>query len=656
MAADMLRRCLVLLCLSASSLRYATACTSLAMGRKATADGSVIVSQSEDGDDLADPRILYVPARDYPPGAMAPVYYTDGPFPRWVSKDLGRGYEPNKETGPNVTAPIGYIPQVAHTFAYWDSNYAIINEHNVGIGESTCSAMFHTCAKGDTRGCEAGRTAGEAILDSRMLTSFALERATTARQAIEIMGSLAYEYGFYGTHDPNGDGESLMVGDATEAWVFHILADPTGTKALWAARRVPDDSFTVVSNMFTIREVDVTDTENCLASPNIYSVAEERGWWKQGEPLDFTKVYSNGEYGSQYYAGRRMWRALSLAAPSLQLPAEYHDLRYDRGWPWAVKPDQLLKRQDIFNIYRDWYAGTKFDMTKGLAAGFGGTPDRFDTGSEVKGAWERTIALYRTNAIKLVQLHSVTADLPRAMAGVAWVAPGPGHYTPFLPIPSGMDTPLRSLSDITPLHFSKNAFNWQARRVMMTAQIRFDHMHPLVAAKQEEVEAAAEAALNAAREMLVHVPAEYLKYSHWTKGIVEHTKKALDIWQQLPDDMLIRFADNSDISRISKQPNTPVGGGGWDENTASLSYPAWWLRAVGYNKGPPPIPVETQCPPMCPGADSAQQLLEEGERTRSSMLVLALSSVSFFIVFGFVKRLSSSCSTKDTATSPYTLL
>merc|ERR1719158_2806297 len=156
---------------------------------------------------------------------MAPVYYSDGPFPRWVSDDLGPGYRPNAMTGPNLTVPIGYIPQVSHTFAYWDANYAIINERNVAIGESTCSAMFHTCAKGDTRGCEPGRTTGEAILDSRMLTMFALERATTAREAIEIMGSLAWEYGFYGTHDGNGHGESLMVGDPEEAWVFHILAD-----------------------------------------------------------------------------------------------------------------------------------------------------------------------------------------------------------------------------------------------------------------------------------------------------------------------------------------------------------------------------------------------------------------------------------------------
>jgi len=46
------------------------------------------------------------------------------------------------------------------------------------------------------------------------------ERAKTAREAIQIMGSLAEEFGFKGEYTP---GKGLSVGDPNEVWLFHIL-------------------------------------------------------------------------------------------------------------------------------------------------------------------------------------------------------------------------------------------------------------------------------------------------------------------------------------------------------------------------------------------------------------------------------------------------
>ena len=84
---------------------------------------------------------------------------------------------------------IGSIPEVSHTFAYIEGAYGIINEHQVAMGESTCPARFWT--KPVTQG-------GEALFDVGELSRIALQRAQTAREAIQLMGDLAVQYGYYG--------------------------------------------------------------------------------------------------------------------------------------------------------------------------------------------------------------------------------------------------------------------------------------------------------------------------------------------------------------------------------------------------------------------------------------------------------------------------
>ena len=61
----------------------------------------------------------------------------------------------------------------------------------------------------------------------------------------------------------------VNVGDANEAWVMHVMPDPTSLSAIWVAQRVPDDHVTVVMNMFTIRDVNLSDTRNFMGSKNM---------------------------------------------------------------------------------------------------------------------------------------------------------------------------------------------------------------------------------------------------------------------------------------------------------------------------------------------------------------------------------------------------
>lgn len=559
------------------SLPLSYGCTVFAAGRKATKDGSVLVSHSDDGEITNDARLIYIPPMDHAPGSRRPIFYTAEVFPRYLGDAQGPGYKPNLDTaGYNISMPIGHIDQVAHTYGFQSGTYGVLNEHGVSVGESTCSAAFGTCGRGSSVGCEPGRKVGEALMSIDTLSYIAAERCRSAREAVELMGRLASEHGFYGPPDAfEGSGESLIVADPDEAWAFQILSDPSGTSAIWAAKRLPDTDVTVVANMYTIRVVDPDDKNNYILSPNLFDIAWKQGWLKAGEPLDFTLVYSGGEYSHKYYSGRRMWGAFRRAARSLTLPDEYEDIRYKPVYPWSVKPDTLVTHHDLIAWHRDWYAGTKYDMTKGLQAGPFGTPDRFATVSSVKGHWERSIALYRTNAVYVQHLRHPSVDLPKGTASVAWYGAGPAHYTPFVPIPSGVTQSLRPLQVVDPKKFEPASMNWATRKVMDICQIRWDRMHPLVEEAQRKSEEAGESLM--ARLRSASTTEEVLNHA-----IDAHAESTLQAWHELAMKLIFNFTDNSDMKTMEP-----------------LSYPSEWLKGVGYKDGPPDIPVEDQCPPKC---------------------------------------------------------
>ena len=418
--------------------RVIKGCTTLAVGSSATVDGSVMATHSNDGEGTTDPRLVRVPARDHNPGDERPIWESPETYPRYVGYERGPSiyFPENCQAGKYNCAsfePIGYIPQVNHTFAYFEQTYGTMNEKQVALSESTCSSVFVARAL--------NKVGGGALLSIDQLSQIAMERASTAREAVQLMGALGEQYGFYGPSASfEGGAESLMVSDPKEAWVFHILADPTGTSAIWAAARVPDDSVAVVSskkggsnttaffvaatvldikhdpllpatvhslscfhpfihssihsyqvaNMFSIREMDLADSANFLGRMDMWDLAEEQGLYTPGEPKDFTRTFSDGEYAHKYYSGRRMWGVFRLLAPDVDLPAEYDNLKNDKPYPFAVPVSKRVSTQDIMAVMRDWYEGTPYSTAEGIAGGDFATPDRFNPDAKdlsVEGSW-----------------------------------------------------------------------------------------------------------------------------------------------------------------------------------------------------------------------------------------------------------------------------
>jgi dipeptidase len=132
----------------------------------------------------------------------------------------------------------------------------------------------------------------------------------------------------------------------------------------------------IIANSFVIREID-PKSDNFMFSPNMFDVAERNGLWSRasGKKLDFLPTFGPQRSHSEY-STRRVWRVLSQVAPSLNLPSVTDG--YGDDYPFSVKAERVLTPEDLMAFNRDHYEGTPYDLTKGLAAGPYGDPNRFD--------------------------------------------------------------------------------------------------------------------------------------------------------------------------------------------------------------------------------------------------------------------------------------
>jgi len=135
-----------------------------------------------------DWRMVYVPARDHLPGARRKVF--DGShtqYPRIVDPERAEAYQPVEGMqGPKL---LGSIPQVEHTYALWENTYGLMNEHGLGLGESTAAGRLVG---------ESSAVGGDAMFSIGTLMAIALERCKTARCAIQTMGDLGSAHGSLG--------------------------------------------------------------------------------------------------------------------------------------------------------------------------------------------------------------------------------------------------------------------------------------------------------------------------------------------------------------------------------------------------------------------------------------------------------------------------
>jgi|LauGreSBDMM110SN_4_FD.fasta_scaffold156342_1 dipeptidase len=187
-----------------------------------------------------------------------------------------------------------------------------------------------------------------------------------------------------------------------------------------------------------------------MYSSNIFDVAKRQNIFTEiNGQLDFLKTFAPPRAHSAY-ATRRVWRVFNLAAPSVNIPP-FTDA-YGSDYPFSVKVDKQLTPQNLMDFNRDHYEGTQFDLTKGIAAGPYGDPNRFDMAAQpadnltiidiLQGSYERSISLFRTS----YSFVACARNVPDIFAFI-WFS----QYAPS----SSTYAPIYIASEIIPLSYTR---------------------------------------------------------------------------------------------------------------------------------------------------------------------------------------------------------
>lgn len=395
-------------------------CTNLIVSKGASTDGSIMITYNADAGGFMEP-LRFQPAKDHPAGAMLEVYEWDS------GKYLGK------------------IKQVAHTYKVIGN----MNEHQVTIGETTFTGREELK---DSTG----------IMDYGSLIYVTLERAKTAREAIDIIINLCEEYGYHST------GESFSIGDKNEVWVMDLIGKGIGKKGInYVAVKVPDGYISAHANQSRIREFPMNDPENCIYNKDIVQFAIDMKYYdpkKDGE-FKFADAFNPIEPNGLLACEGRVWSLFRRAAPSQNFSSDYWRCVVGaEPYPLFVKPDKKLSVKDAINLMRDHFEGTEFDMTKGLAAGPYGCPYRWkplgwklDGDTNTKYIWERPISTQQTAFAFCSQARS---SMPDEIGGIFWYGVDDSYTTVYNPLYVGMKYPPEIFSKYAISEFSLESGFW----------------------------------------------------------------------------------------------------------------------------------------------------------------------------------------------------
>lgn len=415
----------IILSLIALVSMSAFACTNVIVGKKASADGSVFVSYNADSYGMYGNLYRHV-GGTHAKGEMRKIYDWDS----------------NKY--------LGEIPQAERTY----NVVGQMNENQVSITETTFGGREELA---DSTG----------LIDYGSLIYIALERSTSARNAIEIMTSLVEKYGYY------SEGETFSICDKNEAWVMEMMGKGPGSKgAVWVAIRIPDDCVCAHANQSRITRFNMKDKQNVLFAKDVVKFARAKGLFNGKNDADFSfrDAYAPIDFSGVRYCDTRAWSIFNRLCDGMDKYIEYAkgntvgsaDPAAIKEMPLYMKPKQPVKLQDVMACMRDHYEGTPFYIQNEIGAGpynmpYRPTPLSFEVDGK-KYFNERPISTQQTSFCFVGQMRS---QYPDCIGGVVWFTNDDPNMAPFVPIYCGVSEVPKCFQRIDGVQ-DDVTFNWES--------------------------------------------------------------------------------------------------------------------------------------------------------------------------------------------------
>lgn len=499
----------------------AGACTNVIITPGASADGSSIVSYAADSHTLYG-ELYFTPAGRFRPGARLQI----------------REWDTQK--------PLGSIEQVSSTF----QTVGNMNEHQLTIAETTWGGREELVDP-------------EGIMDYGSLIYVTLQRARTAREAIETIVNLANTYGY------PSSGETFSIADTREAWIMDLVGKGEGNKGIvWVARRIPDGYICAHANQARITTFPLDDPQNCIYAPDVISLAREKGWFEGDDSeFSFRDAYNPLNFSGARGCDARAWSAFNILCDGIftyeengkeiSRPADDW-LEYAMGYdldgemPLFVKPSRKISMKDVADVMRDHFEGTPMDMTQDIGAGGNALPYRWrPMDFEWEGSTytnERAIATQQTGFWFVAQSRG---NLPDEVGALLWFGcddAATSYLTPIYVSTAEVPECLR-VGNGDMLHYSPTSQFWMCNRVTNACYRMYNQMAPVARKAADDFELWQ---MNEAIPMMDAKAADLVAKGKTRKArkllteySVNTAQEQFMAWTELEELLLVKFIDGN---------------------------------------------------------------------------------------------------------------